>query len=112
MACICNVYDRFFSSKLCQHDLMPSPSASNWVSEYRNRFNKMSKADVDSLGSPYDLYSIMPYEDDAFSKNGNKTITTKDGSGFTAQVLRLAFAKMHCHYQSLLRVCLETQRAP
>lgn len=58
----------------------------NRVSVYRSNFNKKSKADVDSLGSPYDLYSVMHYEDDAFSENGKKTITTKDGRGFNAQV--------------------------
>jgi len=40
-------------------------------------FNKHSDSDVDSLGTPYDYYSMMQYDETSFSMNGNVTMVAK-----------------------------------
>merc|ERR1712038_123224 len=41
-------------------------------------FNKKSSAYANSYGIPYDYSSVMHYGGTAFSRNGRRTITTKD----------------------------------
>lgn len=45
----------------------------NIATNARSNFNKYTTG-VDTLGSPYDYYSIMHYESKAFSVNGKPTI--------------------------------------
>ena len=35
---------------------------------------------MDSLGTPYDYYSMMQYDETSFSMNGNATMVSKDPS--------------------------------
>lgn len=48
-------------------------------------FEKRESDDIDSMGSPYDLQSVMHYQSTAFSTNGQRTISTIDGLDFDAQ---------------------------
>jgi len=50
----------------------------NIIQSTRFNFNKASN--IDSLGTKYDVSSIMHYGSRAFSQNGRYTITTKDSS--------------------------------
>lgn len=45
--------------------------------EYKFAFNKYSNSIINSLGTPYDLKSIMHYEAYDFSKNRKVTIAAK-----------------------------------
>eukprot|EP00112_Aurelia_sp_Birch-Aquarium-sp1_P024367 Seg768.6 transcript_id=Seg768.6/GoldUCD/mRNA.D3Y31 product="Meprin A subunit beta" protein_id=Seg768.6/GoldUCD/D3Y31 len=40
-------------------------------------FNKHDNSEVDSLGTPYDHYSMMQYDETSFSMNGNLTMKAK-----------------------------------
>jgi len=57
----------------------------------RYNFNKFSYSQIDSLGSPYDLGSVMHYNGYAFSQNGRPTIV--DLSGRAVQTQRNGFSK-------------------
>jgi len=48
-------------------------------------FEKRDSNDIDSLGSPYDIGSVMHYQSTAFSTNGQRTLSTIDGGDFSAQ---------------------------
>jgi len=50
---------------------------SNIPSGVRFNFNKMTVAEIDSLGTPYDYASVMHYDRTAFSTNGQDTIRPK-----------------------------------
>lgn len=41
-------------------------------------FEKYTKGDIDSRGTPYDYDSLMHYGSNYFSIDGSNTITTKD----------------------------------
>lgn len=47
------------------------------VSDNAYNFNKHSNSEVDSLGTPYDYYSMMQYDGTSFSTNGNVTMVAK-----------------------------------
>jgi len=54
----------------------------NWGNIRNNakgNFKKESKKNIQLLGEPYDMNSVMHYYDKAFSKNGRKTIQRRDG---------------------------------
>ena len=42
-------------------------------------FAKYGPSRIDSLGVPYDYRTLMHFEESAFSKNGQPTITAKKG---------------------------------
>lgn len=46
----------------------------------RMAFNFQKASNINSLGTPYDLASMMHYSSTAFARRGTKTITTKDRS--------------------------------
>lgn len=48
-------------------------------------FEKRDEDDIDSMGSPYDISSVMHYQSTAFSTNGQRTISTVDGQDYEAQ---------------------------
>lgn len=64
---------------------------SNIDEEYHSNFNIRQAEDIDSLGLPYDLDSIMHYSLDAFSNNQQNTIRVKvDFQGVVGQRLFLS----------------------
>ena len=42
-------------------------------------FRELNKDEATTLGLPYDVHSVMHYDEDAFAKTGLKTITVKGG---------------------------------
>jgi len=62
------------------------PDRDGYVSIYQQNimngmgFNFNKQKNIDSLGTKYDLSSMMHYSATAFSKNGQRTIVTKDSS--------------------------------
>ena len=48
------------------------------ISDNAYNFNKHSNSDVDSLGTPYDYYSMMQYDETSFSMNGNVTMVARN----------------------------------
>lgn len=60
----------------------------NWdniIEDKKNNFDKKSGVSVKSDGISFDFNSIMLYDSYAFSKNGQPTMTKKDGNIFTSQ---------------------------
>ena len=51
------------------------------IKQYKNgNFRKLNKDEAATLGLPYDVHSVMHYDEDAFAKaKGLKTITVKGG---------------------------------
>jgi len=69
-----------------QHE-QTRPDRNQYVKIHLNNLNNQKYAGnfhinsgVDSLGTPYDFYSMMHYGSTAFAKSGTKTITTLDRS--------------------------------
>jgi len=52
----------------------------NIVTNQLHNFDKYSNLQVNTLNEPYDVSSIMHYENKAFSRNGQDTIRAKDGT--------------------------------
>ena len=50
-------------------------------------FNKFSTSSVNSMGSAYDIGSVMHYNSYAFSSNGRPTITDLSGRPIRTQVI-------------------------
>jgi len=52
----------------------------NALTNQRMAYNFQKASNINSLGTPYDLASMMHYSSTAFARGGMKTITTKDRS--------------------------------
>ncbi|KAF2883722.1 hypothetical protein ILUMI_22450 [Ignelater luminosus] len=80
----------------------------NIAKEYENAFKKAEKNLSTSFGIPYDYNSVMHYSNEAFSKNGNWTITAKGNSsmllgprnGFTENDIKQINLMYNCTKQN------------
>ncbi|KAF2884810.1 hypothetical protein ILUMI_21343, partial [Ignelater luminosus] len=74
----------------------------NIQEDKKSNFNKYSSNLISSFGEQYDYDSVMHYSAYAFSKNGNKTILTKDPNAKIGQRLGLSETdtiKLHKMYE-------------
>jgi len=79
----------------------------NIMEDLHDQFDKIPVSDVDSLGVPYDLGSIMHYSLDAFSKNGNATIKViLNPLSYTGEVgKRTSLSNLDVRRANLLYLC-------
>ena len=72
---------------ILQHDMINKKYHANNVSTaWHYNFYKMSTSIIDSMGSPYDIRSIMHYNSMAGSINGKPVITDLNGNKLNTQV--------------------------